>query len=71
MHQLVIIKNAKHKVPVYPIHLTHSRVRQVASKEHNNPLHKYFIPKIQDYNASKKYKYEFVMYAYPFDKLTV
>jgi hypothetical protein len=53
MHQQVIIITVKLKPPVHPMYLTNSREMQVASREHNIPLHKYFMAKIQDYNESK------------------
>ena len=38
--------------PVNPKYFTESLEKLLASKVHNIPLYKYFIPKIQDYNDS-------------------
>ena len=70
MHQQVIGNKAQHEHPIHAIHLTQSKEIQVDSWEHKTPLHKYFIPKIQHCNDSKKQKKQFVMYAYPLGNQT-
>jgi hypothetical protein len=51
------MQTANNRAPDHPMHFTQSTERKVASSEHNIPLYKYLIPKIQDYNDRKEYKY--------------